>query len=579
MNIFKKLLSGLERKYKIYSCLAPLTMIGEVLMETAIPLMMAKIIDVGIAERNLSYVIKAGLIMVLMAIVSLAFGMLGARFGAVAALGFSRNLRRRLFSKIQTFSFGNIDRFSTSSLITRLTTDVNNLQNTYQMLVRICFRAPFMLISGIALSCFISLRLSGIFAVSVPLLAVCLVLIAVTAYPRFRKMLECYDGLNLTVQENLTAIRVVKSFVRRDYENSKFDSSASSLRDAQVNAEKVVILNAPIMQLVVYSCIIAALWFGGNMIITGHLKTGQLVSFLSYIGQILMSLMMLSMIFITMVLSRASIQRIIEVLDEEAEIRNPEDKSKTYYKVANGTIDFKNVSFSYSSDKSKAVLNDINLHIESGQMVGIIGGTGSSKTTLISLIPRLYDAFQGSVSVAGVDVRKYDLKSLRDSVAIVLQKNLLFSGSISDNLRWGKMDASDEEIRQACIASDADEFIRTLPAGYNTELGQGGVNLSGGQKQRLCIARALLKNPAILILDDSTSAVDTATDARIRKALRNSLPYTTKLIIAQRISSVKDADMIIVMDKGSVSGIGSHQQLLAENKIYREVYESQQSQN
>ena len=579
MNVIKKLLSGLERKYIVCSCLAPLTMIGEVLMETAIPLMMAKIIDVGIAQRNISYVLETGLLMVAMSVVSLGFGALGARFGAVSALGFSRNLRRRLFSKIQTFSFSNIDRFSTSSLITRLTTDVNNLQNTYQMLVRICFRAPFMLISGIILSCFISVRLSGIFLFSVPVLAVSLVLIAVCAYPRFKKMLECYDSLNLTVQENLTAIRVVKSFVRRDYENMKFDSAAENVRSSQIKAEKIVILNAPIMQLVVYSCMIAALWFGGNMIVTGHLKTGQLVSFLTYIGQILMSLMMLSMIFITMVLSRASVQRIIEILDEESDIKNPADTAKTYHKVCCGTVDFKNVSFSYSKDLSKAVLNDINLHIESGQMVGIIGGTGSSKTTLVSLISRLYDASRGTVSVGGIDVRKYDLKTLRDSVAVVLQKNVLFSGTIRENLCWGNENAGDEEIRRACIASDADEFISSLPDSYDTELGQGGVNLSGGQKQRLCIARALLKKPAVLILDDSTSAVDTATDARIRSALRKTLPDMTKIIIAQRITSVQDADFIIVMDNGRIDGTGTHGQLLAENKIYREVYESQQSQN
>lgn len=579
MNIIRKLLSGLERKYIVCSCLAPLTMIGEVLMETAIPLMMAKIIDVGIAQRDISYVMKTGLLMVAMSVVSLGFGTLGARFGAVSALGFSRNLRRRLFSKIQTFSFSNIDRFSTSSLITRLTTDVNNLQNTYQMLVRICFRAPFMLISGIILSCFISVRLSGIFLFSVPVLAVSLVLIAVCAYPRFKRMLECYDSLNLTVQENLTAIRVVKSFVRRDYENMKFDSAAENVRSSQIKAEKIVILNTPIMQLVVYSCMIAALWFGGNMIVTGHLKTGQLVSFLTYIGQILMSLMMLSMIFITMVLSRASVQRIVEILDEVPDIKNSENAGKMYHKVCCGSVDFKNVSFSYSKDLSKAVLKDINLHIESGQMVGIIGGTGSSKTTLVSLISRLYDTSGGTVSVGGIDVRKYDLKTLRDSVAVVLQKNVLFSGTIRENLCWGKENADDEEIRSACIAADADEFISSLPDSYNTELGQGGVNLSGGQKQRLCIARALLKNPAVLILDDSTSAVDTATDSRIRTALRNSLPDTTKIIIAQRITSVQDADFIIVMDNGRIDGTGTHEQLLAENRIYREVYESQQSQN
>ena len=577
MNV-GRLLDGLEKKYKIYSFLSPLTMIGEVVLETAIPLMMARIIDVGIAGRNLSYVLKIGLLMILLSVLSLAFGALGARFASVAAFGFSRNLRRNLFARVQEFSFGNVDRFSTSSLVTRLTTDVTNVQNTYQMLIRICVRAPFNLLSGTLMAAVISERLSLLFAVAVPVLALCLFLIARTAYPRFGVMLRNYDVLNNTVQENLTGIRVVKSFVRRAFENEKFHSAADSVRKSQVNAEKIVILNMPLMQIVAYSCIIASLWFGGRMIVAGDMLTGELVSFITYITQILMSLMMLSMVFISIIISRASITRVCEILNEEPEIVSPSENCVTGT-VRNGSIDFKNVSFSYLKDPSNCVLSGISLHIESGMTAGIIGGTGSSKTTLVSLIPRLYDCLKGSVLVAGVDVRKYDVVALRDSVAMVLQNNVLFSGSIRQNLKWGNENASDEEIKEACVAADADEFISSLPDGYDTSLGQGGVNLSGGQKQRLCIARALLKKPKVLILDDSTSAVDTATDARIRKSLRSCLPDTTKIIIAQRINSVQDADVIFVMDNGTLSASGTHEQLLKSCSIYREVYESQQAKN
>lgn len=577
MNV-GRLLDGLEKKYKIYSFLSPLTMIGEVVLETAIPLMMARIIDVGIAGRNLSYVLKIGLLMILLSVLSLAFGALGARFASVAAFGFSRNLRRNLFARVQEFSFGNVDRFSTSSLVTRLTTDVTNVQNTYQMLIRICVRAPFNLLSGTLMAAVISGRLSLLFAVAVPVLALCLFLIARTAYPRFGVMLRNYDVLNNTVQENLTGIRVVKSFVRRAFENEKFHSAADSVRKSQVNAEKIVILNMPLMQIVAYSCIIASLWFGGRMIVAGDMLTGELVSFITYITQILMSLMMLSMVFISIIISRASITRVCEILNEEPEIVSPSENCVSGT-VRNGSIDFKNVSFSYLKDPSNCVLSGINLHIESGMTAGIIGGTGSSKTTLVSLIPRLYDCLKGSVLVAGVDVRKYDVVALRDSVAMVLQNNVLFSGSIRQNLKWGNENASDEEIKEACVAADADEFISSLPDGYDTSLGQGGVNLSGGQKQRLCIARALLKKPKVLILDDSTSAVDTATDARIRKSLRSCLPDTTKIIIAQRINSVQDADVIFVMDNGTLSASGTHEQLLKSCSIYREVYESQQAKN
>lgn len=563
-------------------------MIGEVVLETYIPLLMAKIIDVGIANKDISYVVKVGLLMVGLACASLACGALGGIFSARGATGFSRNLRRNVFAKIQAFSFGNIDHFSTSSLVTRLTTDITNLQNTYQMIIRMCFRAPFMMITGTIMACSINLKLATVFFVAIPILALCLGFIAKNAYPRFRKMMTQYDTLNNTVQENLNAVRVVKSFVRGDFENKKFSDSADNVRKAQVSAEKLVILNLPLMQIIVYSCIIVALWFGGRMIAFGNMQTGELISFITYIGQILMSLMMLSMVFVMLVLSRASISRVVEVLDEVPEIKNPDaisivESGKSvkaiFDKVPNGSIDFKNVSFSYHKDPNNCVLSDVNLHIESGQMVGIIGGTGSSKSTLVSLIPRLYDSLSGSVSVGGIDVRKYELKALRDNVAMVLQKNVLFSGSIKDNLKWGNENATDDEIVAACQAADAHEFVSSFPKGYDTDLGQGGVNISGGQKQRLCIARALLKNPKILILDDSTSAVDTATDARIRSALRSSLPDTTKIIIAQRINSVQDADVIIVLDNGKIDGMGTHEELLKNNSIYREVYESQQSKN
>lgn len=576
MSTISKLTKNLETKYKVYSWLCPLTMIGEVLMETAIPLMMARIIDVGIANADFSYVLRTGLIMLLMAAFSLLCGALGARLGAVAAVGFSHNVRRNLFAKIQDFSFGNVDHFSSSSLVTRLTTDCTNIQNTYQMLIRICIRAPFMLISGTILACFINKDLSLIFAIAIPIVALVLIFLAKKGFPLFSKMLGFYDKLNNTVQENLSAIRVVKSYVRGDFENQKFDDCAKNLKNAQVRAEKLIIFTSPMMQMVIYVSIIAALWFGGRMIVFGNMKTGELVSFISYIGQILMSLMMVSIVFIGVVLSKASINRIVAVLDEVPEIQNPPSEI-CVKNVKDASLDFENVYFSYSHDKNNCVLSDINLHVDSGKMIGILGGTGSSKTTLVSLIPRLYDCLEGSVKVGGVDVKNYDLTVLRDNVSVVLQNNVLFSGSIKDNLRWGNQNASDEEIIAACKIADAHEFVSSLPNGYDTDLGQGGVNLSGGQKQRLCIARALLKNPKILILDDSTSAVDTATDSRIRSALRENLKNSTKIIIAQRISSVQDADFIYVLDNGKINGCGTHEELLATNEIYKEVYESQQS--
>lgn len=583
MSNISKMMKGLERRFKVFSVLSPVTMIGEVVMETLIPLMMARIIDLGIYEKNLRYVVISGLIMILMALVSLACGFCGGRFSALASQGFSRNLRRNLFAKVQSFSFGNVDRFSTSSLVTRLTTDVTNVQNTYQMIIRMCIRAPFMLLSGLALSLVINRRLSLIFLIAIPFLVLVLSLLSSRAYPRFQKMLGQYDKLNNTVQENLIAVRVVKSFVREDFEKEKFESSADTLRRMQVRAEKLVIFIMPVMQIVIYMAIIAALWFGGRMVTFGGMKSGELISFLSYIGQVLMSLMMLSMVFIMLVLSRASISRIVEVLDEEAEIKNPPASDDCpqggLTEVKDASIDFENVSFSYLKDQNNLVLENINLHIDSGAVVGIIGGTGSSKSTLVSLIPRLYDCLDGTVKVGGLDVKKYNLHTLRDSVAMVLQKNVLFSGSVKDNLRWGNENASDEEMVEVCKAASCDDFISSLPDGYDSHIEQGGTNLSGGQKQRLCIARALLKNPKILILDDSTSALDTATDAKIRHALKSSLPESTKIIIAQRIASVQEADVIFVMDNGKINGFGSHEELLKNNEIYREVYESQQSEN
>ena len=577
MNLFSKLTSGLERKFKVYTALSPLAMLGEVLMETTIPLVMAQIVDVGIGSKDIGFVLRLGGIMVGMALFSLFCGSSCGRLSSLAAFGFSRNLRRKLFRRVQSFSFSNMDKFGTGSLVTRLTTDVTNVQNLYQNLIRTAIRAPLMLTFGTVMAFQINSKLACVFLVAIPFLAVVLSLIASKAYPRFSEMFKKYDTLNTVVQENLIAIRVVKSFVRGDFECEKFDSIADDLRRTQVSAEKIVILNQPIMQLVVYSCIISVLWFGGNMILTGDMLIGGLISFLTYINQILMSLMMLSMIFVQFILSRASVARISEVLDEESEIK---DALEPKGKDASGfDIEFDHVSFSYNNDLGNCVLSDICLSIKQGATVGVIGGTGSSKSTLVQLIPRLYEVTSGSVRIGGVDVRDWKLEDLRGRIALVLQKSLLFSGTIAENLRWGNKNASLEEIIESCVASDAHSFVSSFPDGYDTVLGQGGVNLSGGQKQRLCIARALLKKPDILILDDSTSAVDTATDLRIRNALKKSLPSSTKIIIAQRIASVQDADTIIVMDDGRIDGIGTHENLLETNRIYREVYESQMSEN
>ena len=565
----------MEKRYWLYTVLSPLFMFGEVIMETTIPLVMASIVDVGIATKDSDFVIRHGLLMVAMAFFSLLCGALCGRISSLAAFGFSKNLRKKLFKKVQDFSFANTDRFGTDSLITRLTTDVTNMQNMYQNVIRSAIRAPIMIIFGTIMAYSISSRLVLIFFIVIPVLAVVVFSIAIVAYPRFQSMFKKYDNLNRIVQENLIAIRVVKSFVRGTYECEKFDGVAEDLQKTHVNAEKIVILNMPVMQLMVYMCIVSALWFGGNMVLAGNLQMGGLISFISYVTQILMALMMLSRLFVMFILSRASLSRVSEVLDERIEIQNPAQPRTG----ANADIEFNHVSFSYDKKDEHAVLTDITLSIPQGSTVGLLGGTGSSKSTLVQLIPRLYDVTHGSVTIGGVDVRDYDIGTLRSKVGFVLQKNVLFSGTIAQNLRWGNENARDEELVAACVAADAHGFITAFPNGYDTDLSQGGVNLSGGQKQRLCIARALLKKPEILILDDSTSAVDTATDLRIRSALRSALPNTTKIIIAQRIASVQDADFIIVLDGGTISGIGTHDALMKENQIYREVYESQMSEN
>ncbi|MDD7184468.1 MAG: ABC transporter ATP-binding protein [Oscillospiraceae bacterium] len=570
--MYKKILSCVG-EYKKYAILTPVTIIGEVLMELLIPTIMAMIIDNGIKQGDIGYVVKMGGIMVVMSLFSLAFGALAGRFAAVAGMGFSKNLRAKLFEKVQSFSFANVDKFSSSSLITRLTTDVTNTQNAFMMVIRMAIRSPIMFIGAIIMAVRLNPKLSLVLLIVLPLLIIALALIISKAFPRFLAMLEKYDSMNSRVQENLIGIRVVKAFVREKYEKDNFKNTADIVRKAQVSAEKLIIMNMPVMQIAMYTSIVAVLWFGGHMAVSGSMGTGELASFITYITQILMSLMMLSMIFIMLVISKASIQRISEVLDEEPTVKDCENSTE---KVSDGSVRFENVSFSYFDDMNNLALENINIDIKSGETIGIIGGTGSSKTTLVQLIPRLYDTTAGTVYVGGKDVKSYSLDELRNNVAMVLQKNVLFSGTIRDNLRWGDENASDEEIIEACKSACADDFIKSFPDGYNTDMGQGGVNVSGGQKQRLCIARALLKKPKIIILDDSTSAVDTATDSSIRKAFREKLSDTTTFIIAQRISSVKDADRIIVMDNGKINGIGTHDELLKNNSIYREVYESQQ---
>ena len=562
-------------KYKKYALATPVVMIGEVLMEILIPLVMATMIDDGIrGEGGVSYTVWMGLLMILMAIVSLCFGSLGARLGAKASMGFASNVRRALFEKVQSFSFSNIDRFSTASLVTRLTTDVNNVQNAFNMMIRMVFRAPIMMIGALIMAIRLNARLAAVFLVAIPVLCLGLYLIMSRAHPRFKAMLERYDLLNSDVQENLIAIRVVKAFVREKYESDKFDDSAEAVRAAQYRAEKLIQLNQPLMQICMYGCIVAALWFGGSMVIGGTFQIGALSSFINYVTQILSSLMMVSMILMMMVISRASINRINEVLDEVPSISDADaDKS---IRVEDGSITFRNVSFSYGRNQSRPTVENINLQIPAGAHVGIIGGTGSAKSTLVQLIPRLYDVDEGEIIVGGHNVKDYPLHVLRDDVAMVLQKNVLFSGTIADNLRWGNENATQEELEAACRSAQAHDFITSFPDGYETELGQGGVNVSGGQKQRLCIARALIKKPKVVIMDDSTSAVDTATDARLREAIHRELKDTTSIIIAQRITSIADCDMIIVMDDGKISAVGSHDELMQSSEIYREVYQSQQ---
>ena len=572
-----KRLAACVREYKLSSFLAPFFVTLEVIIEVFIPFLMASILDNGVAKNDMTHILKVGVILVIMAFLSLTFGVLSGKYAAIASAGFAKNLRSDMFNNLQTFSFSNIDKYSTSSLITRLTTDVTNIQHAYQMIIRIAVRSPFMLIFSFMMAATVSAKLAVIFLAIIPILGIGLYLIIRNAHPIFKTVFKAYDKLNSIVQENLRGIRVVKSFVREEHEKEKFNSVSERIFTLFSKAEKLLTLNTPLMQFSTYTCMLLISWFGARMVILSgetELMTGELTSLFSYTMQILMSLMMFSMIFVMMTISKASAERIYEVLEEKSILSNPENP---VYEVKSGDISFKNVSFSYSNDKKRLCLKDINIDIKSGETVGIIGSTGSSKSSLVQLIPRLYDTTSGYVSVGGLDVRKYDLDTLRNSVAMVLQKNVLFSGTIKENLRWGNKNASDEDLKNACRLAQADEFIKGFPDGYDTYIEQGGTNVSGGQKQRLCIARALLKNPKILILDDSTSAVDTKTDTLIRKAFAEYLPETTKIIIAQRISSIENADKIIVMDDGTVSAFGTHDELLKTSEIYREVYYSQVS--
>ena len=560
------------KQYKKPSLLTPLFAALEVVMEVLIPFITAAIIDQGITAGNMRIIGLYGFIMLVTAMFSLLFGVLAGKYAADASAGFACNLRDAMYENIQTFSFSNIDRFSTAGLVTRMTTDVTNVQNAYQMLLRIAVRAPFTLVCSIIMCFLINARLSGIFVIAIVVLSVFLIVVVKTTMKIFDQVFKKYDALNASVQENVSAIRVVKAFVREDYENEKFTKAAWNVYKLFVKAEGILAYNGPVMMLVVYFCIISLSWFGARFITAGNLTTGELTSMFSYIMAILMSLMMLSMIFVMTTLSIASGRRIAEVLNEKADIVNPENPVKT---VSDGRIDFNHVEFTYHSDAEKDTLRDIDLHIRSGETIGIIGGTGCGKSSLVNLISRLYDATRGTVCVGGKDVREYDLEELRSQVSVVLQKNVLFSGTILDNLRWGNEQATEEECMEACRQACADEFIEKFPNQYHTYIEQGGTNVSGGQKQRLCIARALLKKPKILILDDSTSAVDTATDAKIRSAFRQMIPDTTKLIIAQRISSVQDADRILVLDDGKVNGFDTHEKLLKNNEIYQEIYHTQ----
>lgn len=560
------------KEYKRASIATPVYMILEVAMEMVIPFLMASIIDDGVNAGNMAHIYKVGGIMIAAAFLGLVAGLLGGRYGAKASAGFAKNLREAMFNNIQTYSFANIDKFSTAGLVTRLTTDVTNIQMAYQMTLRMFMRAPASLLCAMAIAFTINARLASIYLIAVLILGVLLFFIIRHATQYFMMAFPKYDALNASVQENVSAIRVVKAYVREEHETGKFKKASQNIYDIFVKAEKNVIVNAPLMQTTVYTCILLISWLGAKMIVSSELTTGQMMSLLAYCMNILMSLMMLSMVFVMISMSTASVKRIAEVLNETSTLTNPACPAT---EVADGSVEFRNVDFAYHRDSTEPVLKDINIKVNSGETIGIIGGTGSAKTSFVNLISRLYDVTEGEVLVGGRNVKEYDMEALRNQVSVVLQNNVLFSGSILENLRWGDKNATDEECMEVCRLACADEFIKKFPEGYHTHIEQGGSNVSGGQKQRLCIARALLKKPQVLILDDSTSAVDTATDAKIRKAFREEIPNTTKFIIAQRISSVQDADRIIVMEEGRVNGFGTHEELLESNEIYREVYESQ----
>ena len=567
-----KTLGAHIKEYKWASILTPAFMLLEVAMETIIPLLMASIIDDGVNKGDTRHIYVMGAWMVVAAVSALLCGCLGAKYGAKASMGLGKNLRKAMFRNIQTYSFANIDKFSTAGLVTRMTTDVTNIQNAYQMILRMAMRAPASIICAMAMSFFISPTLAIIYLIAVIVLGFFLIFISMKAMKYFDKAFERYDALNESVQENVSAIRVVKAYVREDYEKKRFSKAAENIYDVFTKAESLVVYNSPLMQFTVYTCILLISWIGAHMVVGGHLLTGDLMALLTYCMNILMNLMMLSMVFVMISLSLASARRICEVLNEESTLHNPKEPLMD---VPDGSIRFDHVTFRYSDTAETPVLSDINLAIKSGETIGIIGGTGSSKSSLVNLISRLYDTESGSVSVGAHDVRDYDMDTLRNQVAVVLQQNVLFSGTILENLRWGDKNATDEQCIEACKMACADDFIESFPDKYNTYIEQGGTNVSGGQKQRLCIARALLKKPKILILDDSTSAVDTATDSKIREAFAKAIPGTTKLIIAQRISSVMDADRIIVMNDGRIDGFDTHENLLKNNEIYRDVYESQ----
>ena len=569
--MLKTILSQIK-EYKRASIATPVFMLLEVAMETIIPMQMASIVTDGVEKGDIKHIYLMGVLMIITALASLSFGWMGAKYGAKASMGLGKNLRKEMFRKIQTYSFANIDHFSTAGLVTRMTTDVTNIQNAYQMVLRMAMRAPATIICAMFMSFYISPKLSTIYLVAVIALGLFLFIISSCAMKYFQRSFEKYDELNESVQENVSAIRVVKSYVREEHEKKKFETASSNIYKLFTKAESLVVYNAPVMQFTVYTCMLLISWFGAHFVVQNTLDTGNFMALLTYCMNILMNLMMLSMIFVMISISMGSLRRVSEVLSEESTLKNPENP---VYNVADGSIVFNNVTFRYSKSSETPVLDNINLSIKSGETIGIIGGTGSSKSSLVNLISRLYDVNEGSVSVGGIDVRSYDMDALRNQVSVVLQQNVLFSGTILDNLRWGDKNASEEECINACKMACADEFIQTFPDKYDTHIEQGGTNVSGGQKQRLCIARALLKKPKILILDDSTSAVDTATDAKIRKALKAAIPGTTKIIIAQRISSVMDADRIIVLDDGRLDGFGTHEELLASNTIYRDVYEAQ----